>query len=83
MKNIFVLTDDELDALLLAQAKPNWQKVAMVIAKAMSTYETWDADRVGQRIVSLVDERNSMLEGMSAIGDGSEVRLPAADDNPR
>ncbi len=83
MKNIFVLTDDELDALLLAQAKPNWQKVAMVIAKAMSTYETWDADRVGQRIVSLVDERKLDAAGNVRNWRCSEVRLPAADDNPR
>ncbi len=83
MENISFLTDNQLEALLLAQAKPNWQKVAMLIAKAMRTYETWDADRVGQRIVSLVDEGKLDAVGNIRNWRRSEVRLHAADDNPK
>ena len=82
MENISFLTDNQLDALLLAQAKANWQKVAMIISKAMSTYETWDSDRVGQRIVALVDEGKLEAAGNVRNWRRSEVRLPAVGDNP-
>jgi hypothetical protein len=36
------LSDSDLDALLLAAATMRWQKVAMVIAKAMSVCDSWD-----------------------------------------
>lgn len=55
MNDISLLSDDELDALLLAQVKERQQKVAMVIAMAMQSYETYDEERVGRRILALVE----------------------------
>ena len=55
MDDISSLSDAELDALLLAQVKERQQKIAMVIGMAMSGYETWDEERVGQRIIALVE----------------------------
>jgi len=55
MNDISLLSDDELDALLLAQVKNRQQKVAMVIAMAMRPYETYDEERVGRRILALVE----------------------------
>ena len=74
-KNMSFLSDKELDALLLAQAKAKWQKVAMIIAKAMGGYETWDPDRVGQRIVALVEAGKLDAAGNVLNWRRSEVRL--------
>ena len=41
MENINDLSDIELDALLLAQVTPHWQKVAIVVAKTFREYDTW------------------------------------------
>jgi Protein of unknown function len=76
MDNIFPLSDDELDALLLAQATADWQKVAMIIAKAMRNYETWNSDRVSERFVVLVDTGKLESAGNVRNWRSSEVRLP-------
>ena len=80
MADTWGVSDDELDALLLAQAKGKWQKVAMIIAKAMSGCEAWDEDRASERVVALVDA--GKLEGAGNVRNWrfSEVRLPAARD---
>lgn len=49
----------------------------MVIGNAMRGYETWDEDRVGERVVALVD-----LGKLESVGNirrwrFSEVRLPS------
>ena len=48
------LSDDELDELLTAAATARWQKVAMVIAKAVSAYDIWDEERLTERILALI-----------------------------
>jgi hypothetical protein len=75
MKEFSQLSNDELDALLLAEAKNRWRKVAMVIGKAMMPYAEFDEERVGDRIVALVDA--GTLEGAGDLRNWrfSEVRL--------
>jgi hypothetical protein len=75
VKEFSQLSNDELDTLLLAEAKGRWQKVAMVIAHAMTPYAAWDEERVGSRIVALVD--TGWLEGAGDLRNWrfSEVRL--------
>lgn len=70
-------SDDELDALLLAQTKRREQKVAMVIAMAMRGYGAWDEERVGQRVVALVESGKVEAFGDVRKWRHSEVRLPA------
>jgi len=77
MEDISDLSDDELDALLIAQATTNWQKVAMVIGSAMRRYEKWDEDRVGARVAALVDAGKLESAGNIHKWRFSEVRLPA------
>jgi uncharacterized protein DUF3658 len=74
------LSDDALDALLLAQVKSSWQKVAMIVAKAMSTHETLDSERAGIRIAALVDAGKLESAGNVRNWRLSEVRLPAGRD---
>ena len=69
------LSDDDLDKLLLAAATARWQKVAMVISKAVGTYETLDEERLTRRILALTD-----LGTLESAGDVnnwrfSEVRI--------
>jgi hypothetical protein len=49
------LSDDDLDSLLLAAVTAKWQKVAMVISKAVGAYETWDESRLTRRILALIE----------------------------
>jgi hypothetical protein len=76
MENISHLSDEELDVLLLAQAKTNWQKVAMIIASALRPYETFDEDRVTERIVALAIAGKLESTGDVRNWRHSEVRLP-------
>ena len=76
MKDISALSDDELDALFLAQASTNWQKVAMVVGKALKRYEAWDEDRVGNRFAALVGAGKLESTGDIHKWRFSEVRLP-------
>lgn len=71
-----LLTDDELDAILLAEVKERRQKVAMVIAKAMRPYRGWDEERVGQRIIALVEAGKVEAFGDVRKWRFSEIRLP-------
>ena len=77
MENEDSLSDDELDALLLAQTNAHWQKVAMIIGKAMSVNKECDSDRMGQRIAALVDAGKLESAGDISNWRFSEVRLPA------
>jgi major membrane immunogen (membrane-anchored lipoprotein) len=74
--DISALSDEDLDALLLAQCKPRLQKVAMVIGLAMSPYENWDEQRVGDRIAALVKAGKIVSEGHIHEWRHSEIRLP-------
>ena len=74
------LSDDALDALLLAQAKLSWQKVAMIVAKAMSIHDTLDSDRAVTRIAALVDAGKLESAGNVRNWRFSEVRLPPGRD---
>jgi hypothetical protein len=69
------ISDDDLDALLLAAATVRWQKVAMVIAKAMSVYDSWDEVRVGERIIALVKAGELESAGDVRHWRFSEIRL--------
>lgn len=75
-KDMADLSDDELDALLLAQAKTTWRKVAMVVGKAMLLYDIWDEDRLGKRIAALVEAGKLESQGNIRKWRYSEVRLP-------
>jgi hypothetical protein len=44
LRDLSTLSDEDLDALLLAQAKARWQKVAMVIRKACGQEFTGNED---------------------------------------
>ena len=83
MKNTSHLSDNEIDALLLAQADTRWLKVARIISPLAISCEVWDesdADRVTQRVIALVDAGN--LESVGDVNHWrfSEVRLPARRD---
>jgi len=78
-KDISHLSDDELDALLLAQVEPGWQKVASMIAKVIVGCETWsegDDGRVGDRVAALVNAGKLESAGNIRKWRFSEVRLP-------
>lgn len=75
-KDMADLSDDELDALLLAQAKTTWRKVAMVVGQTMLLYDNWDEDRLGKRIVALVEAGKLESQGNISKWRYSEVRLP-------
>ena len=81
MNDISLLSDDELDALLLAHVKERRQKVAMIIAMAMGSYETYDEERVGRRILALVESGKVESFGDVRKWRISEIRLkkPAGD----
>jgi hypothetical protein len=69
------LSDSDLDQLLLAAATARWQKVAMIIAKAVSAYETLDEERLTSRILALAEL--GMLESVGDVNNWrfSEVRI--------
>jgi hypothetical protein len=69
------VTDDELDQLILGNAKARWQKVARIVGKVADDANV-PYDRAAGRIATLV--REGRLIGQSDLSDwrGSEVRLP-------
>jgi len=77
MDDMSKLSDAELDALLLAQVKEREQKVAMVIAMAMRPFKNWDEERVGRRIVALVEAGKVESFGDVRKWRFSEIRLLA------
>ena len=69
------ISDNELDALLLAQVRMEWQKVALIVAKAMIVHQAWDDDRITQRIIDLVNAGKLASAGDVRKWRFSEVRL--------
>lgn len=79
MGDMTLLSDDALDALLMAQVKEREQKIAMVIVRAMKPYgEDWDRERVKQRIIALVEAGKVESFGNIRHWRYSEIRLPSA-----
>ncbi len=72
------ISDDEIDALLLAQVRMEWQKVALIVAKAMIVHQAWDDDRITQRIIDLVNAGKLESAGDVRKWRFSEVRLRQA-----
>jgi len=80
MGNVSIhLTDSEIDELLFAQLNGRWQKVAMVVAKAMEPYESWDEERIGQRILALIRSGKAEHQGDVRDWRHSEIRLKQSD----
>jgi hypothetical protein len=75
MNDLSLLTDDQVDAMLLAEVKNHWLKTAMVIARALEAHENWDEDRVSARIETLVDGGKIECAGDVRKWRFSEVRL--------
>ena len=70
---------DELDAALLAQARPQWRKVALVLALTAETFgELGDSefDILAERLHTLVSAGKLQAQGDLAKWRRSEVRLP-------
>jgi Protein of unknown function len=75
-------TNAQIDELLMSVITPNWQKVAMVIAKALHMLEDKGmeigAQAVAARIVSLSSDGRIESQGNLSNWRHSEVRFPAA-----
>lgn len=75
-------SNDDLDTLILSCAGARWQKVAMIIAKALREFEragtstSEDQYRVADRIEALVEAGKLEAEGNVSLWRHSEVRLP-------
>ena len=72
------MSDDAIDALLLSQATSSWQKVAMVIGRALQADRSLDENKLGERIAALVESGQLEGEGDIRIWRISEIRLPDA-----
>jgi hypothetical protein len=72
------LSDDELDTLLLGEAGEWWSKVAAIIAGAMLRHNILDENRLGNRIVALVESGKLEAKGNVRNWRFSEVRLPTS-----
>jgi hypothetical protein len=73
---VTALLDDDIDALLLSHAKTAWQKVAMIIGKAMGDSKSLDSERASERIAALVAAGKRESAGDISKWRFSEVRLP-------
>ena len=72
------ISDQELDRLIISLALPNWQKVAMVIAKSFDRLDMQiDADRLAARIEHLVRTGRLESQGNLSRWRYSEIRLAA------
>jgi hypothetical protein len=76
MSDLSLLSNDEIDAMLLAQVEDRWLKVARVILNAMEAFENWDEDRLTLRMKALVHEGKIESAGDISKWRFSEVRLP-------
>jgi hypothetical protein len=70
------VSDEELDALLMERVGTTQHKVARIIAEAMRGFDSWDEDRLTQRMVSLVESGRVESFGDVTQWGYSEVRLP-------
>jgi len=76
-----LLSDDEIDAMLLAQVECRWLKTARVVLgalKAWGNWENWDEDRVTLSMKALVEKGKIESAGDLTNWRFSEVRLPPA-----
>lgn len=71
------MSDDAIDALLLSQATSSWQKVAMVIGKALQVDRSLVENKLGERIAALVESGRLESDGDIRNWRHSEIRLPA------
>jgi hypothetical protein len=85
---VSALTQDDIaaiDSAILAEARVHWQKVAMVVAKAMDAYpgEYLEIPDLfyGQRVRELVLAGRLVSQGNVSRMRFSEVRLPSPDEN--
>jgi hypothetical protein len=71
-----------IDSAILATARSDWQKVAMVIAKVSAsnradfTEDEDDFELIAQRIAAMIDEGRLVAEGDAKNWRRSEVKLP-------
>jgi hypothetical protein len=75
------VNDAEIDRAVLSIARPQWQKVAMIIAKVSTTLR-WgeeDLNRIAARIQLLVSLGELQSQGNLEHWRNSEVRLPSSD----
>jgi hypothetical protein len=73
------MTPDELDAMVLSAARPQWRKVAFIVAiVGQSRPEDLDGkyDSIAERIVALVNDGKLESQGDLIQWRHSEVRLP-------
>ncbi len=70
-----VLTDSELDQLVIRNASDSWQKLAMIVAKSTQGLDIGYEDRVFDRILVLVEA--GVLESTGDVCEprNSEIRL--------
>ena len=80
MENPAIPSDSDVDALLLAEANAKWQKVAMVVARAMKAHDVWDSERVTARIAALTKAGKLETAGNIRNWRFSEARLPVKSD---
>src|SRR5690242_4876543 len=81
------MTDDELDKIIVDEAKPTWRKVAMIVAKAgervgRHTDDVRDSallDRIAGRIVALVGAGKLAAQGDLSKWRHSEIKRARPD----
>jgi uncharacterized protein DUF3658 len=54
MGDFSLLSDEQLDAMLLAQVQDRWLKTARIVANALGKFEGNDGDRISERMEALV-----------------------------
>lgn len=73
-------SSEALDAAILAQAGPQWRKVAMVLARtgeAFGSLTEREFEALGARLNALVASGKLVAQGDISRWRDSEVRLPA------
>jgi len=75
------MTPNQLDEIILSLVRPQWRKVAMIVAKALNECEIREipanADEIAGRVETLVSENRLESQGNLSNWRHSEVRLPA------
>ena len=73
MGDFSLLSDEQLDAMLLAQVQDRWLKTARIVANALREFE--DSDRISERMEALVAQGKIECAGDVRKWRFSEVRL--------
>jgi len=71
-----LLSNDDIDSMLLAHVREHWSKTALIISEAMGAFDSWDEDRITQRMKALVEQGKIESAGDIQRWRFSEVRLP-------